>query len=132
MPEMTSTGWPSAASAAVKKRLRIARAAQRVGADDAHLMRLHVAQPLAEPAQARERAFLARGVEVAALVEARCEPHHLAQTVDDQHVALVDPRDDHVEAVRAEVDRGQNLVGFPDGPLASVRAKPRSAATPLS
>ena len=41
----------------------IARAAQRIGADDADLVRLHVAQPLTEPPQARERALLARVVE---------------------------------------------------------------------
>ena len=47
-----------------EERVAVTRPPQRVRADDAHLVRLHVAQALPEAAQARERAFLARVVEI--------------------------------------------------------------------
>src|SRR5690606_40637991 len=39
-----------------EKHVGVARAAQRARADDTHLVRIHVAQALAEPRKARERA----------------------------------------------------------------------------
>ena len=45
----------------------VARTPQRVRADDTNLVRVHVAQPLAEAPQAGERALLARVVEIALL-----------------------------------------------------------------
>ena len=72
-------------------------------------MSLHVAEPLAEAPEASERAFLARVVEFAPLVQTGRETHHLAQAIDDHRRPLIDARDHHVEAVRTEVDRGQDL-----------------------
>ena len=75
-------------------------------------MRVHVAQPLAETAQTAERAVLAGIVEKAVAVQPGGEPDHLAQTVDDRELPVVRSRDDHMEAVRAEVDRRHDLGGI--------------------
>ena len=69
--------------------LGIARTPQRVGTDDAHLMRLHVAQPLAEPPQAGERTLLARLIETAFVIETGGQADHLAQPVDDGRLAVL-------------------------------------------
>src|SRR5262245_39303982 len=74
-------------------------------------MRFHVAQSLTEAAQARESAFLARDVEKAVLIQARSESYHLAQSIHDRRVTVVRARDDHVEAIRAEIDCGHDLRG---------------------
>ena len=80
--------------------------------DDADLVRLHVAQALAEPAQAGERAFLARVVETALAVETRREPDHLAQAIDDRRLSVLRASDDHVEAVGPEVDSRHHVGGL--------------------
>ena len=95
-----------------KERVGVAGAPQRVRAHDTHLMGLHVAEPLAEAPQARERPLLARAVEIAVLVEPGGEPHHLSQPVDDGRLAVLRPRDDHVKAVRAQIDGRHDLGGL--------------------
>jgi hypothetical protein len=92
-----------------EKCLSVPSTAQRVGADDADLVRAHVAQPLTEPPQAREGALLARRVERALFVETRCQAHHFAQAIHDRRLAMLIAGDDHMKAVGAQIDRGHNL-----------------------
>ena len=86
--------------------------AQRVGADDAHALGAHVAQALAEALEALQRALRRFAAQAALFVEARGEANHLAQAVDDDELPVVVTGDDHVKAVRAEVDRRED-VGHP-------------------
>src|SRR5690606_26452479 len=104
-----------------EKRLRVPRAAQGARADDPDPVRLHVPQPLPEALEARERALLAFGVEVALLVEARREPHHLAQPVEDGEPPVLRAGDHDMEAVRPEVDGGDDAGILVPGSLAAVR-----------
>ena len=99
-----------------EKRVGVARATQRVRADDAHLVRAHVAQPLAKAAQAGERALLARSSRSPSIVEAGGQADHLAQPIDDRRLAVLIARDDHVEAVGAKIDRGHDLGRLVAGP----------------
>ena len=100
-----------------EKGIGIARAPQGIGAHDPHLMRPHVTQPLTEAAQASERAFLARLIEMALLIEPGSEPHHLPQPVDDRRLPVVGTGDDHVEAIGSQVDSGHDLGRLVDGGL---------------
>ena len=92
-----------------EERIGVARAAQRVGADDAYLVRLHVAQSLAETPQAGERTLLARLVERPLRVEPGRQANHLPQPIHDRRLAVLVARHDHVKTVGAEVDRGHDL-----------------------
>src|SRR5690606_29858912 len=87
-----------------EKGLRVPRPPQSARADDPHPVRLHVAEPLTEPLEARERARLAVGIEAAATVETRREPNHLAQPIEDREPLAVRAGDNDVETVRPEVD----------------------------
>src|SRR5690606_19451913 len=71
-------GMPQGRFGGNEESLHVTRAAQSAGADDPHLVRLHVAQPLAKAPQTLQRAFLAFVIEVAVFAEARCQTHHLA------------------------------------------------------
>jgi hypothetical protein len=78
-------------------------------------MRAHVTESLAETTQARERSFLARAVEIAMLIEPRGEPHHLAKAVNDRWLAELSSRHHHMEAIRAQIDRRQDVGGVRSG-----------------
>ena len=106
---MISIGWPERLARAVEERALAPRLAQRVGADHAHALGLHVAQPLAEALEALQRAGDGLAVQAALLVEAGREPHHLAQAVDDHQLAVRVARDHHVEAVGPEVDSREDV-----------------------
>ena len=110
MPETISIGKPSA-SRALEERLLAARNAQRVGTDDAHIARVHVAQSLAEALQAGERARRGFLIEATVIADAGRQPHHLAQAVDDDQLAVRIARDHHVKAVGAEIYRRDDFVG---------------------
>ena len=84
-----------------EENVRIPRTTQSVGADDADLVCLHVAQPLAEPPQTRERALLAFVVDKTFVIETRSQANHLAQPVDDRRLAVLIAGHEHVEAVGA-------------------------------
>ena len=86
---------------ALEKCLLAVRHAQRVGTDDAHAVGVHVAQPLAEALQTGERACRDVLVDAAVLRDAGGEAHHLAQAIDDNHLAVRVARHDHVETVGA-------------------------------
>ena len=109
MPAMISIGWPRASRARSRKCLLAVRQAQRVGADHAHAVGVHVAQALAEALQAAERARRHVLVDAAVLGDAGGQAHHLAQAVDDDQLAVRVARDHHVEAVGAQVDRGEDV-----------------------
>ena len=85
------------------------RAPQRVGAHHAHAVGVHGAQALTESLEAAQRALRGGVVEPAAVAEARGEAHHLAQPVEDDQLAVRVARDDHVKAVGAQIDGGEDV-----------------------
>ncbi len=93
----------------LEERLLLVRQPQRVGADHAHAVGVHVTQALAEALQAGERAGGHVLVDAAVLGDACGQAHHLAQAVDDDQLAVRVARDHHVEAVGAQVDRRQYI-----------------------
>ena len=103
---------------ALEKSLLPVRETQRVGADNAHAVGMHVAQTLAEALQTGERARGDVLVDTAVLGDAGGEAYHLAQAVDDDELAVRMARDHHVEAVGPEIDGGED-VGH--GPRAAAR-----------
>ncbi len=68
---------------------------------------MHVAQSLTESLQTGERAGRYLLVDPAVLLDAGREAHHLAQAVDDDQLAVRIARNDHVKAVRSEIDSRQ-------------------------
>ena len=46
------------------------------------------------------------------LVEAGAEPHHFAQTIDDDELPVRITGDDHVETIGAQIDRGDDVRDF--------------------
>ena len=89
------------------ERLAVAGAAQRIGADRAHRVPGHAAQPLSETAKTGECALDGVAAQPLAVVEPGRQAHRLAQAVHDVEVAAGEPADDQMEAVRAEIDRGE-------------------------
>ena len=87
------------------------RLAQRIGPDHAHRLRAHCPKPLAEALQRGDGAVDGILVEAPLRIEAGGEADHLAQPVDDRDLAVRVARDDHVKAVRTEVD-GRKDVGY--------------------
>jgi hypothetical protein len=93
-----------------QERLRVAQLAHGIGGDRANPVGGDVAQSLAHALQAFQRTperFLGK---FAALGQARGGAHRLAQTVDHAQLSKRVTGHDHVEAVRAEIHRGQQLV----------------------
>ena len=86
-----------------------AGAPQRVGADDAHAVRPHVAQALTESLQAGKRACGNVLVEPAIRLDAGTESHHLTQAIEDHQLAVRITRDHHVETVGTEIDCGEDV-----------------------
>ncbi|MNM94199.1 hypothetical protein D3C81_1065950 [compost metagenome] len=93
----------------------VARLAQGVGGDDAHRALRQAMDQLGVAAQAVEAAGHRRLVEVALLVEAGGQLDLLAEAVEQADLALVDARQDHVDAVGADVDGGDQGKGFGGG-----------------
>ena len=85
---------------------------QRIRADDAHAFRFHVVQPLSEPLQARERSVGRLARQPLLLVQTGAEPHHLAQTIQDDELPVRVTGDDHVETIGAQIDRGDDVRDF--------------------
>ena len=109
MPADDLDGMSERFARAFEECLLATRDAQRVGADDAHAVGAHVGKPLAEAAEAGEAPCADRLVEPAVGIEPCGEAHHLAQPIDDDELAGRVSRDDHVETVGAEIDRGQDV-----------------------
>ncbi len=94
---------------ALEEGLLAVREPQRIGANAAHAVGVHVAQALAEALEAPERARRHVLVDAAVLGHARGQAHHLAQPVDDDQLAVRVARDHHVETVGAEVHRRKHV-----------------------
>ena len=101
--------WPSAVSAGTRKACGERQLAHGVGGERAHPLRRDVADALAEPRQAFQRALARLGGEAALAVQAFGHAHGLAQAVDHAQLAQRVARHHHVEAVGAEVDRGEQV-----------------------
>ena len=94
---------------ALEEGLLAVREPQRIGADAAHAVGVHVAQALAEALEAGERARRHVLVDAAVLGDAGGQAHHLAQAIDDDQLAVRVARDHHVEAVGAQVHRREDV-----------------------
>src|SRR5580704_2879345 len=94
---------------ALEKRLLAPRHAQGIGSHHAHAVRVHVAQALAKALKTRKRARGGFLVDATVLLDARSEPHHLPQPIDNGELAVRVARDDHVKTVRSEIDSGENI-----------------------
>ncbi|MNH14430.1 hypothetical protein D3C79_740220 [compost metagenome] len=88
----------------------VAGTAQGVGAGDADLIRLDVGQPLGEQAEALEPPVHGLVRHAALLVHALRQPDPLLDAIDDLHPSLVEAGDDHVKAVRAQIDSGVQTI----------------------
>ena len=84
-------------------------AAQGIGADHAHAVGVHGAQPLPEAFEAAQCALGRRVVQPAAVAQARGQSHHLAETIQNDQLAVRITRDDHVKAVGAQIDGGEHV-----------------------
>src|SRR5579883_510869 len=102
-------GMPEGLAGALEESLLAVGHAQSVRADDADAVRTHIAQPLAETLQTRQSACRHVLVDAAVLLHAGSQAHHLAQTIDDDELAVRIPRHDQMETVGAEVYRGENV-----------------------
>jgi hypothetical protein len=89
--------------------LRLGQRAHGVGGNRAHALRRDVADALAETRQAFERTLPHRRRQSALAVEALGQAHGFAQAVDDAQLAQGVARNHHVETVRTQVDRGQQV-----------------------
>jgi hypothetical protein len=86
--------------------LDVTSTAKRVRAHSPDAVRRHVAHALAETTQTFERPLLCRRRQPSGLVESGGQLHHLAQSVEHSQFTPARSGDDHVKAVRAEIDRG--------------------------
>jgi len=84
----------------------ILQPAQRVGTDHAHAVRRQLAQTLTEALKAGQGARLGLARQLAVGAEAGGEAHGFTQPVQHLQLAVVLARDQHVETVGAEIDRG--------------------------
>ena len=97
----------------------VARLAQRIGADHAHVVRRQMPKPLPKTPQTRKRPPRHRRRKLPRLVKPFSEPHHLLMPIHHlQPTAIVEgtpaPRtkasNDQVEAVGAKVQRGVRFI----------------------
>ena len=82
---------------------------QGVGANDPHAVRAHGTQPLAETLQAAQRALGGGIVQAPAVMQARGQTHHFAQSIEDHQLPVGMARHHHVEAVAPQIDGGQHV-----------------------
>ena len=119
---------PEGASRLGQKLPRVLRLAQGVGAHRPDVDALHPGQPLAEPLEDLDAAPLRLLGEVVGLVEPGRELTALAHAVDDLELAPADTRDEHVEAVRSEID-GCELVGHDRSTLVTLAGRADNGLT---
>ena len=106
---MISIGMAERGARALQEPALALRAPQRIRADHAHAVGMHGAQPLSEALEAAQGAVGSRLVEAAAVAQAGGQAHHLAQPVQYDELAVRVARDDHVKAVGAEIDGGEDV-----------------------
>ncbi len=97
---------------AIQERAFALGLAERVGADDANALGLHVAQPLAESLQACERNVDGLALQAALFVQTGAEPHALAQAILDDELPVRMTGNDHVKTVGTEIDRRNDVGNF--------------------
>ena len=86
--------------------------AQRVGADDAHRALRQAIDHLCEQAQAIEPALHGFGAELAILVDTGGQLNLVADALENADFTAIGLGQDHVEAVRAQVDGGDQREMF--------------------
>ena len=109
MPEMTSMGWPSAASASPRK-VESSRARRIVLVPAARTLSACMDWSRSPNWERHTRRALARvSRQGPVLGKSLGQPHGLAQPVDDRELPVAQLADDHVETVGAEVNCGDDL-----------------------
>ncbi len=88
---------------------RVLRHPQRVGADRAHRATRQSAQALADALQRLQGARLSGAVDALLRGQAGAQPHHFAQRVERIDLAIDHAAHLQVEAVGAEIDRGEQV-----------------------
>jgi hypothetical protein len=86
--------------------------AQGVGTDDPHLTGIHIANSFAESTQAIQRAVDQISLQAAAAIETRGQANHLSEAIDDDELAVPETADNHVKAIRAEIDGCDDFGGL--------------------
>ncbi len=109
-PLMISMGWFSTSAASAHEVAGVAGAAQCVGAGDADLIRLDVGEALGEQGEAVEPPCHGLRGHAALLIHPLGEANPLLDAIDDLHPPLVEAGDDHVEAVRPQIDSGVQTI----------------------
>jgi hypothetical protein len=87
-------GMTECASSLLQKVLSVARPAQGVRANRAHVVARHLAQTLSEPVQTRQSTLPGVGCQIVARVQPGAKAHHLSQTINDMDTAVDDAHDD--------------------------------------
>ena len=101
---------PEHALCSIDEVAAVARLAQRIGADDAHVVSRQVADALTKALEACQRTSRDRRGELAAIRQPFRDAHHLLVAIDDLQTAIVVVGDDQVEAVGTEIQRGVRLI----------------------
>ncbi len=92
--------------------LRVSRDPERVGRDHADGRRVQAGEAFAEPGEAGKRGVHRGALQAAPVVEPGAETQRLAPRVELVDLVALDAADFEPEAVRPEVDYGQQGVGF--------------------
>jgi len=100
---------PQSLASPLEECLLPVRHAKSVGADNTHAVRVHVTESLTETLEACEGACGDLFVDAPVLFDTCAETNHLAQTINDDELAVRITRNHHVEAVRPQVDSRQDV-----------------------
>ena len=112
MPEMISIGWPSAERARSRNApLRLARRSVFVPTTRT-LSAFMSCSRWPNRSRHASAGSVASRVRRLLLVEAGAEPHHLAQTIQNDELPVRITGDDHVKTVGAQIDRGDDVRDF--------------------
>ena len=90
----------------------VARLAQGIGTHHAHRPLRQMIDQLSEAAQAVEPTLHRSVIEHPVFIDAGGELDLLAEPLEDAHLTVAGASQDHVKAVRAEIDGGDHRHGF--------------------
>ena len=111
-PLMMSIGNPSVRSASAMNSFALRGDAERIRGDHAHRRRMQARESLAEAREAGQRGVHRGALDPSLVVESGAEAQRLAPGVELVDLVALDAADFEPEAVRSEIDDGQQRVGF--------------------
>src|SRR5690606_33270087 len=112
-PRLFDTGddvdrMPERDARAIEKSTLAARAPQRVRTDGANARRLHIRKPLTESLEAFDCSLYRGALQATLLIESGSQADHFSQAIDDDELPVRIPGNDHVKAIGAEIDGGDD------------------------